>query len=206
MLEGSGFISRDLARLLPRRVAQGRVLSPAPCALPSSAAPSLLLLPYAYQVRVFSSLLGVFKGTLVVDPSLPPRSLRLRASMRKVERPGGVLPTCNMNRNSSSSSISRSSSSGVAETGPSASLVAVEVVNTAGNTDQVSAAAAPLTPQQLSGPDSTTAAEGEALASHNGKLNRFLILLLHANGVSEHIFQDLARYLTLPAVAIDLQL
>lgn len=73
LTDGSGFISSDLAALLPLQVSQGQVVQPSVSTSFAS----------VYQVRVFSSC-GVFKGTLLVHHELPMRTIVLRESMRKV--------------------------------------------------------------------------------------------------------------------------
>ena len=45
-----------------------------------------VLVPSAYQVRIISPL-GVFKGTLVTHPTLPPNTIIVRHSMHKVQGP-----------------------------------------------------------------------------------------------------------------------
>lgn len=192
--DGSGFISLDLACLLPLKVTQGRVITPPLLRVPPPVSPASntdesadshsphsqeqeQVLPYAYQVRVFSSLRGVFKGTVVVNPSLPARTLLLRPSMRKVP------PV--------SSAYSTPEEEGEEE-GPGGAgrdVVSVEVVNTSSNNDFIGCV--PLLLSSCSeGQGQGTGGMGAGSA---GRLNRFLIMLLHANGVFERIFQHLAR-------------
>lgn len=200
--EGSGFISLDLARRLPRRVTQGRVITPP---FPSTDTPAHShtdidtdtdtdrtthathsphqLLPYAYQVRVFSTQHGVFKGTLVVDCSLPADTLVLRPSMRKVAAPVVVKEYEQQKLGQQMDGTGTQKDD----------VVSVEVVNTATNNV---ANTCPLPQSSLLYEEVTSVyvkSDNKSVCS-NGKLNRFLILLLHANGVSERIFQDLARY------------
>ena len=70
-------------------------------------------------------------------------------------------------------------------------VVTVDVVNTSSNNAPASS------PSSLKedGSEGILQSQGESTASKqsDGKLNRFLVLLLHANGVPEHVFQDLAR-------------
>jgi hypothetical protein len=166
--DGSGFISSDLAHQLPLKVQQGVAVD---CTRNNTSSGNGFL-PYAYQVRVFSSQQGIFKGTLVVDVSLPARTLIVRESMRKV-------------------------SPSLPDVGIDTHTVSVEVVNTACNAHH----GIPIDDHQvLETTDRNDPIETEATSQHSGDpsqksghLNRFLILLLHSNGVSEQVFQELVR-------------
>lgn len=74
LTDGSGFISLDLTRTFPSYVIQG--------AQDSTISDNSVAA--VYQVRIFSVSHGLFKGTLVVDKSLPTNTIILRESMRKV--------------------------------------------------------------------------------------------------------------------------
>ena len=73
LTDGSGFISKNLARAMPQSVMQGKI------GIENN-------IPAAFQVRVFVPSMGVFKGTLVVKESLEDDSIVLRPSMHKVKR------------------------------------------------------------------------------------------------------------------------
>ena len=122
-------------------------------------------LPNVYQVRLYSTKHGIFKGTLVVCKDLPSHSIRLRKSMQKVE------PTI------------------IGEGEAIIDRVTVDVINTSreikvGNT-----------PDRRDGDTAAVGCMGsDSVVNNIGKLNSHLILLMHESGVSEHVFQELARY------------
>jgi hypothetical protein len=154
--DGSGFISSDLAHQLPLKVQQGVAVD---CTRNNTSSGNGFL-PYAYQVRVFSSQQGIFKGTLVVDVSLPARTLTVRESMRKVSP---SLPDVG---------IACNAHHGIP-------IDDHQVLETTDRNDPIETEAT----SQHSGDPS----------QKSGHLNRFLILLLHSNGVSEQVFQELVR-------------
>jgi hypothetical protein len=185
------------------------VVPPAPAPAPlgtdedlpdKGAARSDQLLPYAFQVRVFSLMHGVFKGTLVVDTSLPRRTILVRESMRKVEHApphpargeGGCMHTAQ---------VVHSEEKALCD------LVSVEVVNTSNNSSFFESPLMTSVHAEDDPADNDVDGDGDgdggaaacdfpgtmSTVSNNGKLNRFLVLLLHANGVSESTFQTLVR-------------
>lgn len=81
--DGSGSISQDLAAQLPQRVHQGVPTHALGSEVSGPEAVSVSV-TVAYQVRIYIPKAGIFKGVLLVDPSLPPNSLCVRPSMCKV--------------------------------------------------------------------------------------------------------------------------
>ena len=75
MTDGSGYISMDLALQLPNHVVQGQSINYGNTNDNGCA---------CFQVRLFCVNLGLFKGTLVVDQSLPEKTILVRPSMLKV--------------------------------------------------------------------------------------------------------------------------
>lgn len=89
--DGSGFISSDLVseHCFPRHVNQGIPLKSVSREIAKN---SQSLWSLAYQIR-FLCPLGLFKGTLIVDPYLKGKKIILRESMRKIL----PSPSCNCN-------------------------------------------------------------------------------------------------------------
>ena len=73
LTDGSGYISKNLAKIMPQSVMQGKIGTETN-------------IPAAFQVRVFVPSMGIFKGTLVIREDLGEDSIALRPSMLKVKK------------------------------------------------------------------------------------------------------------------------
>ena len=88
LTDGCGFISTDLAELLPLVVTQGHVRKGRNTSnsqiTSSSGGHAHTSIATAFQMRLFSPAVGVYKGVLLVNRDLPPRTVVVRPSMNKV--------------------------------------------------------------------------------------------------------------------------
>lgn len=168
LTDGSGFISYNLAQLLPTKVIQGHIIQGGEGASISLSgggmqANSHRSIPPVFQVRVHSPV-GIFKGTVVVDFSnqyTRPHSLSLvlRRSMLK------VMPTPPLTATATATvttSMLR----------PLYQQVCIDVVNTS--------------------PISTSSSEFSRDVP-TLTLSKHFILMLYDNGVPSHVFEYIAR-------------
>ena len=86
LTDGCGFISIDLAERLPCSVSQGHLRRgrSTNSKTNSSGNRSHTSIATAFQMRLFSPAVGVYKGVLLVNRDLPPRTIVVRPSMHKV--------------------------------------------------------------------------------------------------------------------------
>ena len=88
LTDGCGFISTDLAERLPFAVTQGHVRrggsTNSSQTTSSSGGSAHTSIATAFQMRLFSPAVGVYKGVLLVNRDLPPRTIVVRPSMHKV--------------------------------------------------------------------------------------------------------------------------